>query len=830
MLGFAQLQLLIFGRPQPVQVAADAGQDALIHERPDVDEVGAEPGQIGGQNVAESDVNAPAGDAVDDALPRDADANEAAAQLEIPQRRVTLGSLAEQAGYRLLVTLNSTGAAVERVELTNPRYRDLDDKSGYLGHLAGTNHPHGGVQIGVVGPGTPAALATCPNQPVGLHGPSFMTDVNGVTSMSQPGDRIVAIDGEEINNGEELSRTLSKTKPGQTVTIDVQREVNGDIVRLTYTTTLVERPLEIVRPEPLGEDEEVPHPLSFLTTMARVGVRSIALGDDEITDLPSLHHTNWATKVDQANGVVEFSRKLSAAELRAIGATGSLEFIKRYSLVPSNGEDEADDATGYLLDLDLEIRNTGEAPQVVAYQLDGPTGLPLEGWWYSTKVHPTKWSGAGARDVIWRPAGKKRFLMSCGQITSQAEDDPDSPDSLLIDSDEPVPMHFIGCDAQYFAAVLMPRPLAVAQPDDTQTDMLLDSAVARAVGPLDEERHKRTNVSYRVQSTPETIAPGGALVQNLSIFVGPKELRVLDQFGIGDAIVYGWFGGVSKPLVAILHFLYRIIPLYGIAIILLTVGVRGLMFPFGRKMALNAQKMQELAPEMKKIADKYKNDMEKRSKAQRELFAKHNYNPLAGCFMMFFQLPIFLGLYRGLSTDIQLRQAPLIPGLSWCSNLAGPDMFLDWRSWLPSSLSAETGWLGPYMNILPFVTVVLFMLHQKLFTPPPTDEQQKMQQTVMKVMMLFMGVMFHKVAAGLCIYFIASSLWGLGERLLLPSPKLATAGGSSAGGGSPGGGGSSRGGPGGGGGRGGIGGGSSKNGANGHASAKRRRKKAKRKR
>ena len=94
---------------------------------------------------------------------------------------------------------------------------------------------------------------------------------------------------------------------------------------------------------------------------------------------------------------------------------------------------------------------------------------------------------------------------------------------------------------------------------------------------------------------------------------------------------------------------------------------------------------------------------------------------------------------------------------------------------MPAALSAKTGWLGPYMNVLPFVTCILFMLHQKLFTPPPQDEQQQMQQSIMKVMMLFMGVMFHKVAAGLCVYFIASSLWGLGERLLLPKPTVATA-------------------------------------------------------
>ena len=84
------------------------------------------------------------------------------------------------------------------------------------------------------------------------------------------------------------------------------------------------------------------------------------------------------------------------------------------------------------------------------------------------------------------------------------------------------------------------------------------------------------------------------------------------------------------------------------------------MFPFSRKQALNAQKMQELQPEIKKIQEKHKKDMEARTKAQQELFRKHNYNPLSGCLVLFIQLPIFVGLYRSLMVDVELRDAPLI--------------------------------------------------------------------------------------------------------------------------------------------------------------------------
>ena len=66
------------------------------------------------------------------------------------------------------------------------------------------------------------------------------------------------------------------------------------------------------------------------------------------------------------------------------------------------------------------------------------------------------------------------------------------------------------------------------------------------------------------------------------------------------------------------------------------------------------------------------------------------------------------------------------------------------------------------------LTIVLFIVQQKMFMPPAADEQAAMQQKMMKYMMIFMGVMFFKVASGLCIYFIASSLWGLAERRFLP--------------------------------------------------------------
>ena len=236
-------------------------------------------------------------------------------------------------------------------------------------------------------------------------------------------------------------------------------------------------------------------------------------------------------------------------------------------------------------------------------------------------------------------------------------------------------------------------------------------------------------------------------------------------------LYYGWYGWVADPMTKTLHFFHYMVRNYGLAIILLTVLVRLCMFPLSRKQALSAQTMQKLQPEIKKLQEKYKKDMEARTRAQQELFRKHNYNPLGGCLVLFIQLPIFIGLYRSLQVDVELRDAPLFSeAIRWCSNLAGPDMLYDWSRFMPDWFNAGVGMmaLGPYFNLLPLLTIALFIVQQKMFMPPPTDEQTAMQQKMMNFMMIFMGVLFYKVAAGLCIYFVASSLWGIAERKFLP--------------------------------------------------------------
>ncbi len=662
------------------------------------------------------------------------------AESKAPTRFVAIGSLDVASGYRMLATLTSTGAAVRRVELSSPRYRDQHDRSGYLGELELKNVP-GGIQAQFVGAGTPAALA-------------------GI----EAGDVIVGIAGKktiELKTITELNEAMAGTKPGQQIPLQVRRgqdPAKERVVRLAW------RPLAVLRPElenysmrhadPPADFVDRP---SFLLTLPQLNGKPLAEAHAKrIAKL--LEQGNWEVMEQDASSVA-FRRELP--ELK-------LEIVKRYRL-PIAPQDKRDEASypAYHLQLEVELRNTSDNPQSIAYQLDGPTGMPLEGWWFAHKISRERWfGGAGLRDIVVRFDGHWVHQIDGPEIAA-GEVKPMGQGEAL---------GYAGVDGQYFAAVMIPDGRALG-------DAWFDTVEAIVVGPKPEPRTPPTftNVTCRLARNPVEVAPGKKHTDKFQVFVGPKRPALLAQYqaagdpaySLKDIVYYGLalFGAVARAMLGILHFFYSIVGNYGIAIIMLTVLVRGAMFPLSYKQTKNMARMQDLKPEMDRITEMHKTDMQKRSQAMQELYRKHQINPLGGCLPMFLQLPIFIGLYRALMVDVELRGSPLFwDSIRWCSNLAAPDMFLDWSPVMPDFINSGMGFfgLGPYLNILPLVTVGLFLVTQKMFMPEPTNEQAAMQQKMMKYMTIFMGLLFYKVASGLCLYFIASSLWGIAERKLLP--------------------------------------------------------------
>ena len=685
---------------------------------------------------------------------------------EFPQEWTVLGDASAGSPDKLLVICNSLGGTIETVELTERnkrggfKYRDLRSspvplyRSGYFGSL-GFRYEDDGVRVNVVPDGTPAAQATSGEGPTGL----------------QPGDLITSVNAISTNaTGKSINEALRRAKPGETIEIVVERTTGEKKNSLSYEVTLSERPLIMMQPEAVAADRRSELcPLSMELSLYSIGKTS-AKRNEEITDIESLRTRNWETVTSPDGKGVTYKLSLTKAELAAIGEDGPITVVKSYHLAKPAQDEANSDTAGYHLNVEIKLVNEGEQATELAYRLGGPTGLPLEGWWYSNKIHPQWFKVAGARDVVWSK-GSKRRLVSTTQLQTAAKNDEASD----LGTDDTQELAYIGVDTQYFSAALIPA----IEKKDAEAKLPFWRAYGTPLGEFEDKKGRnarKINATFEVVSRPETIEPDKSTTHRYRLFVGPKDDTLLDQYGLRSLIYYGMqpFAFFAEKLAWILHFFASIVGNYGLAIVMLTILVRSCMLPISRKAAKNAAMMQELAPEMKKISEKYKEDMQKQRKAQQELFSKHNYNPLGGCSLMFLQLPVFLGLYKCISVDVNLRQAALIPGISWCSNLAGPDMAYDWSSWMPEILSdPATGWLGPYFNILPVITCCLFLVQQKLFTPPATDEQSAMQQKMMKFMMIFMGVMFFRVASGLCLYFIASTLWGIMERKLLPKPKPA---------------------------------------------------------
>jgi YidC/Oxa1 family membrane protein insertase len=677
----------------------------------------------------------------------------------LPESAVTLGSMDPAKKYNLLVTLSTRGASVERVELVGQhspgkfKFLALEHLGGDLGYL-GLVQVDNGMRVRVIPDGSAAASAT------GSDG-----------SKLKPGDVITKIAGEQIRDHLDVENALSKTKPGQQIEISVERDQQP----LQFQVELQHAPLDLLRSQPhstelIEGNDEIN---GLRTTLASINSVKIPIGKTSLPALAPTLEQNWQMQPLQVEGGEGVEFRLPLEQLLKETDSPKLELVKRFRLLPStNGDD------GYLLDMETEIINHNEQSISVGVRQEGPTGLNLEGWWYSVKISQAWFSSAGSRDVAFADGDGRHWLKTTSEIYNHAKTNSVQPHKLLFSQGEPLAsrtLKYIGLDSQYFNASLLPH----SETPNSLSD--LAEGGSRVVGNISKiNRHQiqAANVTFWVDSSAKPIDPGQSAVQRYQIFLGPKESSLLSSYGLENTIEYGWFPWVAKPLGWILHFFYAIVRNYGLAIILLTVCVRLALFPLGRRAAITGQRMQELQPEIKKINEKYP-DMEKRARAMQELYAKHNFKPLAGCLPMFLQIPIFIGLYRCLSVDVSLRQEPLIPGLQWCSNLAGPDQLYNWSSWMPEYFSGRgTGWLGPYLNILPLITVVLFLVQQYVTMPKATDPQSQMSQTMMKWMTAFMAVFFFKVPAGLCIYFITSSIWSLIERQIVkktipPSNALA---------------------------------------------------------
>lgn len=257
------------------------------------------------------------------------------------------------------------------------------------------------------------------------------------------------------------------------------------------------------------------------------------------------------------------------------------------------------------------------------------------------------------------------------------------------------------------------------------------------------------------RSQPITVQPGQQSSYTSHFFAGAKEVKLLDayqkQYDIAKferAIDWGWFEIIERPIFTYLSWLFSVVKNFGVAIILLTITIRGLLFPIAQKQFASMARMRQVQPKMKAIQERYKDDKPRQQQEIMKLYKEEKVNPLAGCAPMLLQIPIMFALYKVLLLTIEMRHQPFV---FWIRDLSAPD---------PATILNLFGYLHftpPSFLAIGVVPVLLgiSMYFQMKFNPAPMDEMQKQVFAIMPWMLMFLMAPF---AVGLQLYWITSNV------------------------------------------------------------------------
>ncbi|MYE07181.1 MAG: membrane protein insertase YidC, partial [Oligoflexia bacterium] len=224
------------------------------------------------------------------------------------------------------------------------------------------------------------------------------------------------------------------------------------------------------------------------------------------------------------------------------------------------------------------------------------------------------------------------------------------------------------------------------------------------------------------------------------VFIGPKDLVLLkkDYPSLIHWVDFGWFSTLSRGILQILYFFYSLVGNWGGAIILLTLLVRIILFPFVLSSHRSMEIMKKVHPEIQKLRKKFKDNPQRMNQEVMAVMKAYRANPLGGCLPLLLQLPIFWSLWKALSNSYSLYQAPFI---FWIRDLS---------------------WKDPYY-ILPVLMGVVMFIQQKL--SPVTLNKEMLR--AMQIMPIFMSLFMINLPSGLVLYMLVSTVFGLAQQVYL---------------------------------------------------------------
>lgn len=251
---------------------------------------------------------------------------------------------------------------------------------------------------------------------------------------------------------------------------------------------------------------------------------------------------------------------------------------------------------------------------------------------------------------------------------------------------------------------------------------------------------------------------------SIKIFAGAKNLDVLEGYEtkynlpmFDHAVDFGILYFITKPIFLLLHMFYDYIGNFGVAILLLTVFIKMLLFPIAYKGYVGMNKLRDLQPKMSELKERYKDDAQAFQKALVDLYKREKVNPAAGCLPILMQMPVFFALYKVLYVTIEMRHAPFF---GWIQDLSAPD---------PTSIFNLFGlisWSPPaflMIGVFPILMSITMYIQQKL-NPEPTDPVQAKMMKMLPFIFLFM---FSSFPSGMVIYWAWSNLLSIIQQVVI---------------------------------------------------------------
>jgi YidC/Oxa1 family membrane protein insertase len=312
---------------------------------------------------------------------------------------------------------------------------------------------------------------------------------------------------------------------------------------------------------------------------------------------------------------------------------------------------------------------------------------------------------------------------------------------------------WVAISGKYFSLVAVPELSSFTTTISTSQDPVLFQTDTMSISRPAIKASKQTDAYY--------------------FYFGPKTNSELSKYDYADKNAFqrsglnleqaaessGILVWLENAMKFALNIFYKLIPNYGIAIILVTILVKALLFPLTKKGSVSSAKMQELQPKIQELQAKYKGNPQKLNQEMAEFYKKEGYNPMSGCLPLLIQFPIFIAMYNLFNNHFDLRGAMFIPG--WIPDLSVPEAIFTFPNlnlviWQVSALRA-----------LPIIYVVSQLLYGK-YTSMTTPGQSATQ---MKLMMYGMPIMFffilYNTPSGLLLYWIISNVLSIGQQIVI---------------------------------------------------------------